>query len=77
MATLEFEIEEQARALGFELFGIAAAMPADGIDRMREWLDKGFAGEMEYMHRQAEARRHPESILRDRARLLHQRPRRL
>jgi epoxyqueuosine reductase len=63
MATLESEIKEQARAQGFELVGIAAATPAEGFDHMRDWLDKGFAGEMEYMHRQAEARQHPESIL--------------
>jgi epoxyqueuosine reductase len=30
---------------------------------MCEWLDQGYAGEMEYMYRQAEARRHPDSIL--------------
>src|SRR5260370_5462142 len=30
---------------------------------MREWLNQGYAGEMGYMHRQAEARRHPDSIL--------------
>jgi len=49
--------------MGFELVGIASAKPADGIDRMRDWLDQGYAGEMDYMHRQADARHHPESIL--------------
>jgi len=63
MNTLERRIKEQARALGFELVGIAPATPADGFQRMREWLDQGYAGEMGYMHRQAEARRHPDSIL--------------
>ena len=63
MTSLESGIKEQAHALGFELVGIAPATPADGFDRMREWLDQGYAGEMNYMHRQADARRHPESIL--------------
>jgi epoxyqueuosine reductase len=63
MTSLESRIKEQAHALGFELVGIAPATPADGFDHMREWLDRGYAGEMGYMHRQAEARRHPDSIL--------------
>ena len=63
MKTLEGRIKEQAHNLGFELAGIAQAAPADDFDRMREWLNQGYAGEMGYMHRQAEARRHPDSIL--------------
>jgi epoxyqueuosine reductase len=63
MNTLEGRIKEHAHALGFELVGIAPATPADGFERMRQWLDQGYAGEMSYMHRQAEARRHPDSIL--------------
>jgi epoxyqueuosine reductase len=63
MQSLEVRIKEQARALGFELVGIAPAMPADGFDRLRAWLDEGFAGDMAYMSRHSEARRHPASIL--------------
>jgi epoxyqueuosine reductase len=63
MKTLESRIKEQAHILGFELAGIAQAAPADGFGRMREWLDQGHAGEMHYMYHQAEARRHPSSIL--------------
>src|SRR5438132_5565766 len=63
MFSLATRIKERAHALGFELAGIAAATPADGFDRLRAWLDQGFAGEMAYMDRYAEARRHPSSIL--------------
>jgi epoxyqueuosine reductase len=63
MASLEAAIKEQALALGFELAGIAAATRADSFERLREWLYQGHAGEMAYMHRQEEARRHPDSIL--------------
>ncbi len=63
MSTLETRIKDRARALGFELVGIAPAMPADGFDRLRAWLDRGYAGEMGYMQRHSDARRHPESIL--------------
>jgi epoxyqueuosine reductase len=63
MPVLEEQIKQYAHDLGFELAGIAPATPADGFDRLKEWLDQGYAGEMSYMHRQAEARRHPSSIL--------------
>ena len=59
----EAQIKQYARELGFDPVGIAPATPADGFDRLRDWLDRDFAGEMDYMHRQAEARRHPSSIL--------------
>jgi epoxyqueuosine reductase len=63
MDSLEDRLKAQARALGFELAGIAPATPADGFDRLRAWLERGFAGEMAYMHRQAQARRDPSSVL--------------
>lgn len=63
MATLEDRLKQQARALGFELAGIAPATQADGFDRLRDWLARGFAGTMDYLHRHGDARRHPSSIL--------------
>jgi epoxyqueuosine reductase len=63
MNPLEIRLKTQAHTLGFELVGIAPATPADGFDRLRDWLDHNFAGEMNYMHRHAEARRHPASVL--------------
>jgi epoxyqueuosine reductase len=62
-ATLAERIKARARALGFELVGIAPAGPADSFDRLTDWLARGFAGEMAYMQRHAEARREPTSIL--------------
>ena len=63
MVPLEESIREFARGLGFSLVGIAPATPADGFERLREWLDRGYAGEMRYMHSQAAARREPAAIL--------------
>jgi epoxyqueuosine reductase len=63
MATLEERLKQQARLISFELVGIAPATAADGFDRLRDWLDRGFAGTMDYMHRHGDARRHPSSIL--------------
>lgn len=63
MDALEDRIKQQAHALGFELAGIAPATPADGFEHLRHWLESGFAGDMSYMQRHADARRHPSSIL--------------
>jgi epoxyqueuosine reductase len=63
MDDLPDRLKQQARALGFDLAGIAPATPADGFDRLADWLARGFAGEMAYMHRHADARRHPHSVL--------------
>jgi epoxyqueuosine reductase len=65
MDALEARLKQQARSLGFDMAGIAPAVPADGFDKLRAWLDRGFAGEMSYLSRQREARRHPGSILPD------------
>jgi epoxyqueuosine reductase len=49
-------IKQRAKALGFDLCGIAAAAAHPELGRLREWLDRGYAGEMVYMHKSAEAR---------------------
>lgn len=63
MPALQDRLKQRAGELGFELAGIAPATPADGFDRLRDWLDRGYAGEMEYMRRHADARRHPAAVL--------------
>ncbi len=63
--SIEARLKTKAREMGFTLVGIARASQADGFDRYREWLDRGYAGEMNYLHEHAEARRHPDSILDD------------
>jgi epoxyqueuosine reductase len=63
MLPLEDRLKQAAHDLGFELAGIAPAAPADGFDRLRDWLDHGYAGAMSYMNRHAEARRHPSAVL--------------
>jgi epoxyqueuosine reductase len=53
----------EARRLGFDPVGIAQAAAADDFEHLRDWLAGGHAGSMAYMEKQAEARRHPASIL--------------
>jgi epoxyqueuosine reductase len=63
MSSLEARLKERARELGFQLAGIAPATEADGFESFQRWLTAGYEGEMTYMSRHAEARRHPRSIL--------------
>ncbi|VTR91826.1 iron-sulfur cluster-binding protein : Iron-sulfur cluster-binding protein OS=Rhodopirellula sallentina SM41 GN=RSSM_04547 PE=4 SV=1: DUF1730: Fer4_16: HEAT_2 [Gemmata massiliana] len=62
-ASLSERLKEQARALGFELVGIAPATDADGFARFNSWLDRGFAGEMSYLPKFRTERQNPNSIL--------------
>jgi len=57
-------VKRLARECGFELAGIAAAEPSGDFARYREWVEKGFAGEMRYLtDRRAEVRRDPRNLL--------------
>ncbi len=62
-ASLTQALKEEAIALGFELVGACPAIEPPGWPRFREWLDAGCAGQMAYLSRHADARRHPSSIL--------------
>jgi epoxyqueuosine reductase len=55
--------KEIARALGFDLAGIAPADPPPHADSLREWLARGFAGEMGYLARRVEERSDPRRVL--------------
>jgi epoxyqueuosine reductase len=45
-------IAERARALGFDLCGVAPVAPEQlaELSRLPEWLNRGYAGEMNYLH---------------------------
>jgi epoxyqueuosine reductase len=49
-------VKAQAAAVGFDLCGIAPADSFPELGFLQEWLDRGYAGEMHYMHRTAERR---------------------
>ena len=59
----EERLKGHALSLGFDLAGIAAAAPSDGFERLHAWLARGYAGDMAYMAKHEQARRHPRSIL--------------
>jgi len=43
-------VVESARAIGFELCGVAPAAEFEELRRLPEWLERGYAGEMRYLH---------------------------
>jgi epoxyqueuosine reductase len=60
---LEERLKAEALRHGFTLSGISPATEADGFARYQHWLDKGYAGKMNYLHRNGPRRKHPSSIL--------------
>jgi epoxyqueuosine reductase len=49
-------VKEVARAVGFDLVGIAAAEPPPGLAAFAGWVARGYAGEMGYLTGQVEKR---------------------
>jgi epoxyqueuosine reductase len=43
-------LTSMAQEIGFELCGVAAASELAGGEHLAEWLGRGFAGEMRYLH---------------------------
>lgn len=55
-------IKAQAHELGFIACGITHPGPTAHADRLDDWLAKGYAGTMRYLHRQARRRKEPALI---------------
>jgi epoxyqueuosine reductase len=62
-ASLSRRIKAQGAALGFDLVGISSVQPPAHDDAFAEWLRRGYHGEMAYLTRTADSRRHPERFL--------------
>lgn len=56
-------VKERARELGFLACGITHPGPTAHADRLDEWLARGYAGTMRYLHRQAARRKDPREIV--------------
>lgn len=57
------DVKREAAAAGFDLCGIAPAADHVELRFFREWLDRGYAGEMQYLHRSSERRADVRQIL--------------
>ena len=54
---LEDLVKAQAYGLGFDLVGITSLGPMETADAFDAWIEKGYAGDMDYLPRGAEKRR--------------------
>jgi epoxyqueuosine reductase len=50
------DVKVEAKAAGFDLCGVASVADFPELNFLTEWLARGYAGEMHYMHRTAERR---------------------
>ena len=56
-------LKAEALRLGFDRLGIAPAVAPAGFQDYVGWLAKGHAAGMEYLHRQAAIREHPDRLM--------------
>jgi len=61
--TLTERVKGLALAVGFDLAGVAPAEPSRETRLLREWLARGYAGDMHYIGRRAEERVDPRRVL--------------
>lgn len=59
MQQLAQEIKEWAQALGFQQCGITTPDLSDHQQKLQQWLDAGYAGEMDYLHNHPDKRLDP------------------
>jgi epoxyqueuosine reductase len=63
--SLAKDIKQKAFDLGFDLVGITGVGPIDSQQRdfLAGWLKSGYAGQMNYLHRNFEKRINPDKLL--------------
>ena len=61
--TVERDLKARAAELGFLACGITDPSPPPHADRLDQWLARGYAGTMRYLHRQARRRKDPRLIV--------------
>ncbi len=59
---LSQQIKQWGRELGFQHVGVADLDLRDASDQFRQWLTKGYQGEMSYLERNVEKRAHPAQL---------------
>ncbi len=62
-SALTTAIKAESHRLGFDLVGVCPAVSPPRIDRFRQWLADGYAGQMHYLPNRADAYEHPRSVL--------------
>lgn len=62
-ATLTDALKQEAQRLGFDLAGACPATSPPRFEQFRQWLEAGYAGQMQYLADRAEAYAHPRHVL--------------
>lgn len=62
-AELTQSLKAEAKSLGFELAGACPAISPAGFEPFTQWLDAGYAGEMEYLNSRKSAYQHPRYVM--------------
>jgi len=63
MAMLKAKIVEWSVELGFQQLGVSAVDLSDAEQRLEAWLESGFHGKMDYMHRHGRKRSRPHELV--------------
>ncbi|QEG41870.1 tRNA epoxyqueuosine(34) reductase QueG [Roseimaritima ulvae] len=56
-------LREQARELGFHLFGVAPAVTPQGFHHLVQWIDSGYHAQMDYIPDRLTAYQHPSGVM--------------
>jgi epoxyqueuosine reductase len=62
-AELAVALRARARELGFTLVGVAPATAPPGAQKLDEWLQRGYAGDMHWLAERRDAYSHPRHVL--------------
>ncbi|MFK8011071.1 MAG: tRNA epoxyqueuosine(34) reductase QueG [Marinicellaceae bacterium] len=56
-------IQTWSQALGFSQFGISDLDLSEAEEHLKNWIAKGFHGQMDFMHKHGSMRTHPEQLV--------------
>jgi epoxyqueuosine reductase len=56
-------LKQRAREIGFAAAGVCRAQQSPGLGRLQQWLEAGYAGDMDYFHDRWEAYASPAGVL--------------
>ena len=62
-AALALQIKNWGKALGFQQVGITDIQLEQHELRLQEWLDKGYQGDMAFLHKHGSKRSHPDELI--------------
>ncbi len=64
------QINKWATELGFSQVGISDIDLSEAEAHLKNWIEKGFHGQMEFMHKHGSMRTHPEQLVEDTIRII-------